>query len=81
MSYTGLLQKTAKQKLLEASLLQYPAVFEQALYKLSWTKAPKRLLSTVKQMELAGAKVESSRDLDERYWQVWAQLQKEHALD
>lgn len=84
MSNKGLLQETAKEKLLQSSLLQYPPVFKQALYKLSWTKAPESLFSTCEKMKLAMKMSEKheelSRDMDERYWQVWSKLQKANAL-
>lgn len=83
MSYTGLTQGTAKDKLLEANLLQYPTVFKQALYKLSWTKAPERLLSSVAKMKTAiqVSKRISASSLEEQSWAIWAKLQSEHALE
>ncbi|MDD9898550.1 MAG: hypothetical protein OXU45_06065 [Candidatus Melainabacteria bacterium] len=81
MSNTGLLQETA-EKSLKTELLQYPPVFKQALYKLSWTKAPETLLTTAEKMKLA-MKVSSKSlaDMEEKYWQAWSKLQREHALD
>ena len=81
MSKMGLLQETAKEKTLKGNLLQYPAVFKQALYKLSWTKAPESLLSTCNKMRMAMNCSQSlSRDIDERYWQLWSSLQAANTL-
>lgn len=83
MSDTELLQETAKDKLLRTNLLQYPAVFKQALYKLSWTKAPESLLSSVAKMKTAIqiSKRVSATNLEEENWATWARLQREHALE
>jgi hypothetical protein len=68
---------------LKTSLLQYPAVFEKALYKLSWAQAPKAILEEYKQKALAHKKapINVLADHEERAWAMWGSLQKAHAID
>ncbi len=68
---------------LNTSLLQYPPVFEKALYKLSWAQAPKSILEEYKQKAFAHKKapVNVLTDYEERAWAVWGNLQKAHAID
>lgn len=83
MSDIGLLQETASTgNVLKTELLSYPPVFKQALYRLSWTKAPENLLTSAEQMKLAmQVSARSLADMEEKYWQTWQKLQREHALD
>lgn len=73
-------------KLLESnyklSLLQYPAMFEQALFKLSWAKPPQKVLEEYgHKAQLGKAPVTVLADAEERAWAVWGNLQRAHSLD
>ena len=68
---------------LRTSLLQYPAVFERALYKLSWAQAPKTVLEEYKQKALSQKKahINVQANHEERAWAMWGNLQKSHKVD
>ncbi len=62
----------------KTSLLQYPPVFQQALFKLSWAQAPKKILEEYTHKK---APVNVMPDYEERAWAMWGNLQAAHRLD